>query len=126
MGSGNDNRRGNFNEGGYGENQIYSEAPPDSEVKWGSPIVTRIGDSYQTVYDLEVVSHSPVNAIWFEVYGENVRDLDVTPQRTGLHIEGSSGVRDTYSFTTIQEAYGRYKLRVISDNEKVGIKYGFE
>lgn len=126
MGNGNDNRRGNFNEGGYVENQIYSEAPPAPEVKWGSPIVTRVGDSYRTVYDLEVVSDSPVNAIWFEVYGENVRELDVIQQRTGLQLVGSSGARETHSFTTIQQALGRYKLRAMSDNEKVEIKYGFE
>jgi len=69
-----DKRRGNFNYGNV-RDQIYNEAPPAPEVKWGSPVVTKVGNSYRTDYNLEVVSHSPVNAIWFEVYGENVRDL---------------------------------------------------
>jgi hypothetical protein len=126
MANGNDSRKGNFNEGGYVENQISNEGSAAPQVKWAAPTVTRVGASYRTVYDLEVVSDFPVNAIWFEVYGENVRELDIIQQRTGLQMVGWSGVRETHSFTTIEQAYGRYKLRVMSDNEKVEIKYGFE
>jgi hypothetical protein len=106
-------------------NNVINQAPPP-EVKWGPKRESQNGQNFRTEYEFEVVAASPVNAIWFEVYGHNVRELDVMPSRPGVHFKGASGQRDTHAFTTIQNALGKYTLTVLSDGPATKFTYGYE
>ena len=106
-------------------NQI-NQAPAPQAV-WGEQIANDTGEGYYIVTrPLRIVSPYPVNNFHVEVHGTRVRDLQVMPHRAGIQIVGRSGVRDTFAFTNIPQAYGNYTLSVAADSPEVDIRYGFD
>jgi hypothetical protein len=105
-------------------NNIINQAPPP-KLDWGPKIETQSGPTYKTEYEFEVVASAPVNTVFFQVSGKNVRELDVIPDMPGVHFTGPSGQREGYAFATIQHALGKYTLSVLSDGP-AKVEYGYE
>lgn len=56
----------------------------------------------------------PVGNLYIEVHGRSISGLEVSPMRSGISITGMSANRGGYSFTNIQNAFGRYAVRITS------------
>lgn len=96
------------------------------KVQASDIVHTEVSDGkhrYESV--LTVDSHYSVPAVRVTAYADSIQSLDVVPQRSGMHTFGHMGKRDGYHFTTIQNASGQYRIRVItSQPEQVKIDVG--
>jgi hypothetical protein len=72
-----------------------------------------VGDLYRTEVRLTIISDVPIPSLWLRLDGPIVR-MQAIPQRNGPSMEGYSGIRDGYAFTTLMNAYGEYVLTVFS------------
>jgi len=61
---------------------------------------------------LTVETRYPVPQIQLIARADSILGLDVAPQRSGMVMFGHSGKREGWHFTTLQNAYGAYKIRV--------------
>ncbi len=105
-------------------NNVVNQAPPP-EIEWISDDNRQIGNRYSFKSLFRVVAPYPAATLKLEVHGRGIRDLQVIPQSAGMHQFGHSGQRDTFSFTTIQNAFGSYVVQFTSDDTNPELKYDF-
>lgn len=81
------------------------------------------GHRYETF--LTAGSNYAVPEIRITAFADSIQSLYVAPQRGGMHMFGHTGKREGYHFTTLQNAAGKYRVRVTTTNpEEVKIDVG--
>lgn len=82
------------------------------------------GVLYRSDYRLDVTTRIPVPAVRLTVYAKTIHSFEVIPQRSGGEIGGWTGRRDGSSFTTLQNVYGHYIVKVTTtEAEKLRFEY---
>jgi hypothetical protein len=109
-----------------GQNVINQAPKPD--LKTLNNDIRQNPDGSQTVLILtEVVAPYPPGSLLIKAAAPHILDLDVIPQRTGMSINGQSGKRDGYAFTTLMSPFGKYMINVrTSKPEAVSVEYEFQ
>lgn len=72
------------------------------------------GDLFKTEFMLKIESQVAVPNLYIAVHAPSITKMDAGPQRTGMSMTGHSGNRDGFAFTNLQNAYGLYKVSVLS------------
>ncbi len=77
-------------------------------------------------YMAEIVSPYPTGSLFIDAQADGIISLDAHPMRSGMHIEGLTGVRDNHAFTTIMHPFGSYIIRIhLKHQTKIIIEYKF-
>ena len=91
---------------------IRSESPPKIELSDESYEKTNEGYVYEA--NLTVDTHYALPQLKVSAHAESIKSFDVTPQRSGIHMSGHTGAREGFHFTTLKNAEGLYKVRVVT------------
>lgn len=73
---------------------------------------TELQNAHRYEAVLSIDSNYSVPQIRIVAHADSIQSLDVAPQRSGMHTFGHTGKREGYHFTTIQNAAGKYRIRV--------------
>ena len=85
------------------------------------------GGLYKSEFMMTIESQVAINNLYLEVKAPSITRMEAAPQRSGLSMNGHSGVRDGFAFTNLQNAYGRYRITVYTRNpERFEIIYSPE
>lgn len=104
---------------------VINQAPAP-ELTLGSVTRKETSNGYETVIDAEVLSPYPVGTLNLEAWAPGITRFEAQMQRSGTQMTGHSGVRPDYAFTSVQNAFGKYKLYIQTPHaENIEIKYGF-
>jgi hypothetical protein len=74
-----------------------------------------VEDGYQSEFLLSVETEVPIKNLYIQANAEDVIKMDVIPQRTGAANFGHSGTRDEFAFTNIENVYGEYQVRLLTE-----------
>lgn len=99
---------------------IQADLQPKIELSEVTHNEVANGHQYEAI--LTVDTHYTVPQIRITAHAPSIQSLDVAPQRSGMHMFGHTGKREGYHFTTIQNAAGKYRIRVTTaEPEEVAI-----
>ena len=98
---------------------------PKLEIK---PLVENApeGELYKTEFILTIISQVPIPDLNLQAKAPTITKMNAVAQRTGLAMQGPSGIREGYAFITLIQAHGSYKIILYSKTpENIEINYEF-
>ena len=102
---------------------IQGETQPRIGLSNESYEKTGEGHVYQA--DLTIETQYVIPALPITAYADSIQSLDVTPQQAGVDTSGNAGKREGYHFTTLQNAAGLYRVKVVTaEPEQVRLDFG--
>lgn len=102
---------------------IAAESAPNITLGDQSHMETENGHLYEAILNIETKYVVPNLRI--VAHAHTILSLDVAPQASGMFMFGHTGKREGFHFTTLQNAAGRYRVRVTtSEPEQVKIDFG--
>ncbi|MBE7434519.1 MAG: hypothetical protein HS100_11440 [Anaerolineales bacterium] len=82
---------------------------------------------FQSRFELSLHTPHPVGNLYIGVRASQIEKMDIMPMRLGMFMSGHAGIRDGYAFDNLQNAYGKYELRIITNKpERFAIEYNIE
>jgi len=70
--------------------------------------------SFLTTAIITLDAPYPVGNLYLQVHGRSIERLNVLKSTGGAFMVGHSGKREGYSFTNIPNAFGEYRLQILS------------
>ena len=102
---------------------IQGEIQPEISLSNESYSETEDGHVYEA--DLNIKTQFVIPSLKVSAFAKSIKDFDVVPQRGGLHMTGHAGKRDDHHFTTLQNAAGLYRVKVVTSKaEQVQVDFG--
>ena len=102
---------------------IQTEAQPRIDLSESTHRETDTGHLYESV--LTIDTRYPIPQLGVVAYANSIQSLEVVPQAVGGFMYGHTGKREGYHFTTLQNAAGKYTIRVTTaEPEQVKIDLG--
>jgi hypothetical protein len=103
---------------------VVNEAPAP-QFRTLSSNVSESNGVYTTTALIEVDAPYPVANLYLEVRSPTLIAFDVVPQRVGGFQRGHTGKRESFHFTNIPNASGRYLLTVRSSSPNLEFGWNF-
>ena len=102
---------------------IQGDSQPKISLSNESYSKTEDGHVYQA--NLNIETQFVIPALKVTAFAQSIQAFDVVPQRGGMHMSGHSGKREDHHFTTLQNAAGLYRVKVVTSKpEQVQIDFG--
>ena len=102
---------------------IQTETQPRSGLSESTHRETDAGHVYEAV--LTIDTRYPIPQLGVIAHANSIQSLEVIPQAVGGFMYGHTGKREGYHFTTLQNAAGKYTIRVTTaEPEQVKIDLG--
>jgi hypothetical protein len=101
---------------------------PKPEIKWGALTVAVHSDGKNMISGrFEVVAPYPPAALHLRAISPGIETFQLSPVgRTGVFLEGHSGKRDGWCFTTLHHPIGTYQATVVTASDQLKFKHNFE
>ena len=101
---------------------IQTETQPTIDLSESTHRETNEGHLYETVLTIE--TRYPIPQLGVVAHANSIQSLEVVPQAVGMFMVGHAGKREGYHFTTLQNAAGKYTIRVTTaEPEQVRIDF---
>jgi len=85
-----------------------------------------VNNLYKTELLLTIDSSVPIPQLYLEVKAPTITEMETVAQRTGGSMSGHSGLREGYAFTNLINAYGSYKIIILTkEKEFFNITYDY-
>jgi len=112
-------------QGGITAGVVNIQAEPQPRIDLSETIhqETDAGHLYEAI--LTVDTRYPIPQLSVIAHAKSIQSLDVAPHAAGVFMYGHTGKREGYHFTTLQNAAGKYTIRVTTaEPEQIKIDLG--